>query len=109
MLSVATINPSPRVNIARSAIATGRKSSASDGLAPSGHKSRNKATSERTNVTRVISTRTSGKDQLGQIDLPDQPFVVDDRKCAVIQADAEEAPGNHAGEQKERIVARRSS
>ena len=46
--------------------------------APSGQSSRNRAPIESTNVIRLISTRASGKDQLGQIDLPDQPFVVDD-------------------------------
>ena len=44
------------------------------------------------------------EDQLRQVDLPDQALVGDDADRAIVQAGAQEAPGDHPREQEERVV-----
>ncbi len=63
---MATIRLRPSVKTVNRPITTGKNSIDHDGRAPSGPSSRNIAPSEKTKVTRPISTRASGKTSFGR-------------------------------------------
>ena len=104
MLAVATIRPRPSVNIARSTIATGNNSIDGCSRAPSGQKQQEQRAQRQHERHQADQNSRQRKHQLGQVDLPDQPLILNDADGAVVQADAQKAPGHHAGEQEERIV-----